>query len=152
MIFRYLTHNGPAIKGGCVTRRSTGQIMVMLGSETVTVRGGYGACFCSPGTSSLGDTSVVVQIGWKVAKLSWCFRTVLAAKRSVAVGLVSEPEICHGCRILIACSARIRVLLSFLICLGSRNLFAKTVTSNLPLLSVLGIGLFRFSSLSIRCY
>src|SRR5512140_2861351 len=30
---------------------------------------------------------------------------------------------------LIASSARIRVQLSFLICLGSRNLFAKTVTS-----------------------
>ena len=31
------------------------------------------------------------------------------------------------------------VQLSFLSCLGSRNLFAKTVTSNLPLLSVLGV-------------
>jgi len=133
-----ITTNGPAIKGGCVTRRITGQVMVMFGRETVTVRGGYGACFCSPGTSSLGDTSVVVQIGWKVAKLSWCFRTVLVAKRSVAVGVVSEAEICHGCRNFIASSARIRVQLSFLSCLGSRNLFAKTVTSNLPLLSVLG--------------
>ena len=71
------------------------------------------------------------QSSWKVAKLSWCFRTVLAAKRSVAVGLVSELEICHGCKSFIASSARIRVQLSFLICLGSRNLFAKTVTSQL---------------------
>ena len=46
------------------------------------------------------------QSSWKVAKLSWFFRTVLAAKRSVAVGLVSELEICHGCRNLIASSAR----------------------------------------------
>ena len=79
------------------------------------------------------------QSSWKIAKLSWCFRTVSVAKRSVAVGIVSEPEICHGCRILIACSARIRVQLSFLSCLGSRNLFAKTVTSNLPLFSVLAL-------------
>ena len=47
----------------------------------------------------------------KVAKLSWFIRTVLAAKRSVAVGIVSEPENCHGCRNLIAGSARIRVQL-----------------------------------------
>ena len=46
-----LTANGPAIKGGCVTRRSAGQVMVMFGQETVTVQGRYGACFCCPGTS-----------------------------------------------------------------------------------------------------
>ena len=72
------------------------------------------------------------QSSWKVAKLSWCFRTVLAAKRSVAVGTVSEPEICHGGSSFIASRARIRVQLAFLSCLGSRNLFAKTVTSQLP--------------------
>jgi hypothetical protein len=68
---------------------------------------------------------------WKIVKLSWCFRTVLAAKRSVAVGLVSEPENCHDCRNFIASSARNLVQLSFLNCLGSRNLFAKTATSQL---------------------
>ena len=83
------------------------------------------------------------QSSLKVAKLSWCFRTVLAAKRSVAVGLVSETEICHGCRYLIAGSARVRAPLPFLICLGSRMFFAKTVTSNLPLLSVLWLVVFR---------
>ena len=80
--------------------------------------------------------------GLKVAKLSRCFRTVLAAKRSVAVGFVSKPEICHGCRSFIESSARIRVQLSFQICLGSTMLFAKTVTSDLPLLSVLGLVVF----------
>jgi len=63
--------------------------------------------------------------------LSWCFRTVSVAKRSVAVGIVSEAENCHGCSNFIASSARIRVQLSFLSCLGRRNLFAKTVTSQL---------------------
>jgi len=38
----------------------------------------------------------------KIAKLSWCFRTVSVAKRSVAVGIVSKAENCHGCRIFIA--------------------------------------------------
>ena len=40
-----------------------------------------------------------------------------------------------------ASSARIRVQLSLGICLGSRMLFAKTVTSDLPLLTVLYVGL-----------
>ncbi len=79
------------------------------------------------------------QSSLKVVKLSWCFRAVLMAKRSVAVGLVSKAENCHGCRISIGGSALIRVQLSFLICLGSTMLFAKTVTSNLPLLSVLAL-------------
>jgi len=51
--WKFIKANGPAIKGGCVTRRSTGQIMVMFGRETFTVQGGYGACFCRPGTSNL---------------------------------------------------------------------------------------------------
>ena len=84
----------------------------------------------------------MVQSGLIVEFLSCCFRTVSVAKRSVAVGLVSEPEICHGCRSFIASSARIRVQLAFLSCLGSRMLFAKTVTSNLPLLSVLALDYF----------
>jgi hypothetical protein len=57
--------NGPAIKGGCVTRRSTGQVIVMFGRESVTVRGEYGACFCCPGTSCLGNSCLV---GLKVAR------------------------------------------------------------------------------------
>ena len=89
------------------------------------------------------------QSSLKVAKLSWCFRTVSVAKSSVAVGLVSEPEICHGCRSFIAGSARIWVQLSFLICLGGTMLLAKTVTSNLPLLSVLGVRIILLISMII---
>jgi hypothetical protein len=67
-------------------------------------------------------------------KLSLCFRTISVAKRSVAVvpiaiGIVSKPENCHECRNLIASSERIWVQLSFLFCLGSMNLLAKTVTT-----------------------
>ena len=58
-----MTPNGPAIKGGCVTRRSTGQVMVMFGRKTITVRGGYGACFCRPVTSCLGYSCIAVQGG-----------------------------------------------------------------------------------------
>ena len=42
--------NGPAIKGGCVTRRKHRAESWFFSREVVTVQGGYGTCFCSPGT------------------------------------------------------------------------------------------------------
>ena len=90
------------------------------------------------------------QSSLKVAKLSWCFRTVSVAKSSVAVGIVSEAEICHDCRTLIASSARIRVQLAFLSCLGSRKLFAKTVTSQLTFIVRVRLSFFLFENIVSR--
>jgi len=42
--------NGPAIKGGCVTRRKHRAESWYFSQKTVTVQGGYGMRFCSPGT------------------------------------------------------------------------------------------------------
>jgi hypothetical protein len=42
--------NGPAIKGGCVTRRKHRAESRYFSQKIVTVQGGYGTCFCSPGT------------------------------------------------------------------------------------------------------
>jgi len=43
--------NGPAIKGGCVTRRQHRAESRYFSREIVTVQGGYGTCFCRPGTN-----------------------------------------------------------------------------------------------------
>jgi hypothetical protein len=43
--------NSPAIKGGCVTRREHRPRPVFFSQKTVTVQGGYGTCFCRPGTN-----------------------------------------------------------------------------------------------------
>ncbi len=48
---RCLAANGPAIWGGCVTRRQHRHESVPIGHKAVTVQGGYGACFCNPGTN-----------------------------------------------------------------------------------------------------
>ena len=93
-----------------------------LAAKLSRCKEGMARVFAVRATSYLDNTSVVVQSGLKVAKLSWCFRTVSVAKRSVAVGLVSEPENCHGCSTLIASSERIRVQLSLRICQASRAL------------------------------
>jgi hypothetical protein len=42
--------NGPAIWGGCVTRRQHRHNVVPVGHKAVTVQGGYGTCFCHQGT------------------------------------------------------------------------------------------------------
>ena len=46
-----MTTNGPAIWGGCVTRRQHRPRPVNFSQKAVTVQGGYGACFCRHGTN-----------------------------------------------------------------------------------------------------
>src|SRR4030043_1174455 len=47
---RSITTNGPAIWGGCVTRHSIRAESWYFSQKAVTVQGGYGTCFCRPGT------------------------------------------------------------------------------------------------------
>ena len=47
---RSLATNGPAIWGGCVTRRQHRAGSWYFSQKVVTVQGGYGTCFCHPGT------------------------------------------------------------------------------------------------------
>ena len=49
-----LMPNGPAIKGGCVTRRSIRAESRLFSQDVVTVRGGYGTCFCSQSRKLVG--------------------------------------------------------------------------------------------------
>ena len=48
---QHVTHNGPAIWGGCVTRRKHRAGSWYFSQKAVTVQGGYGTCFCRPGTN-----------------------------------------------------------------------------------------------------
>jgi hypothetical protein len=63
----YVTHNGPAIWGGCVTRRSIRAESWYFSQETVTVQGGYGALF-----------AVQVQTLWpiRVSRYKVCWEQV----------------------------------------------------------------------------
>ena len=47
-------HNGPAVEGVSVTRRSIRPRSSYFSRKDVTVQGGYGACFCHPGTKCNG--------------------------------------------------------------------------------------------------
>jgi hypothetical protein len=57
-----LTHNGPAIWGGCVTRRKHRAGSWYFSRETVTVQGGYGALFAVRVQILLSITRVAVQV------------------------------------------------------------------------------------------
>jgi len=63
-----LHHNGPAIKGGCVTRRPSGQVMLFFSGSIVTVgTEGMARVFAVQVQSILSYTSVAVQ-GQKVTR------------------------------------------------------------------------------------
>jgi hypothetical protein len=133
-----INHNGPAIWGGCVTRRKHRAGSWYFRCVTIPVQGGYGTCFCSPGTNFTQvlarsrykfDRSHEFIPGYKVGCGHW---------RRVEVQFVSEQEICQGLLSLnwgqmseSGCKNHYKFVLSA----GAK---AKTVTNNLPILSVLG--------------
>jgi len=56
-----LANNGPAIWGGCVTRREHRPRPVFFSHKAVTVQGGYGALFAVMVQILLNITRVAVQ-------------------------------------------------------------------------------------------
>jgi hypothetical protein len=54
--------DGPAIWGGCVTRRSIRARSMYFSQKAVTVQGGYGALFAIQVQNWLSITSVAVQV------------------------------------------------------------------------------------------
>jgi len=57
-----LHHNGPAIWGGCVTRRKRRPRPVFFSQKTVTVQGGYGALFAVMVQILLSAGAIAVQV------------------------------------------------------------------------------------------
>jgi len=90
-----LTANGPAIWGGWVTRRKH--------RAPASWRRSRGYKF---------DRSRESIPGYMFGGGHW---------RSVAVQIVSEPEISHGTELLLGADARVRVQELLRICLGSRS-------------------------------
>jgi len=89
--------NGPAIWGGCVTRRKHRVESCFFSQKTVTMQGGYGTCFCLPGTKFVEhyECRGIGLIG--AAKLSPVTKLVAGTGPEYSgVQAVSEPENCHG--------------------------------------------------------
>ena len=63
--------------------------------------------------------------------------------RSIAAHAVSKPENCHGTGFILPAGARVRMQVSAGFVLGA-GVKAKTMTNNLPILSVLGVRILFF--------
>jgi len=133
--------NGPAIWGGCVTRRSIRAGSWYFSHEDVTVQGGYavprqakrsrGRTFCRPGTNFIehyacrGTKLIGAANLSLVTKLVAGTGAVLSrrseAESGVAVQTVSEPEICPGAGFILGAGAGVRVQRLLQICLECRS-------------------------------
>lgn len=128
--------NGPAIWGGCVTRRSIRAESWYFSREVVTVQGGYGACFCRHGTNIIEfwrgrGTSLIGAASFSpVTKLVGSTGAVSRYKLSRSQKAVMVQELyCVQMRVS-GCKNHYK----FVVGAGTK---AKTVTNNLPILSVL---------------
>jgi len=131
-----MQHNGPAIWGGCVTRREHRPRPVFFSQKTVTVQGGYGALFAvrvqgfmehyeCRGTSIIGATYLS-----PVTKLVAGTGAVSRYNLSRSQKSVTLHEF-YGVQMRVSgCKNHYKFVLSA----GSK---AKSVTNNLPILSVL---------------
>jgi hypothetical protein len=149
-----------------VTRRKHRSRSRYFSHKAVTVQGGYGTCFCNPGTNFIKHYACRGTSLIGAGKLSryWIFvRGTGPAEAGVQV--VSEPETCQGVGFILHACARVRMqdvkriyiasrarnddkrskekrafgpinYLWFLLGWRLRHQ-AKTVTNNLPILSVL---------------
>jgi len=61
-VIQFINTNGPAIWGGCVTRRKHRVESWYFSQKVVTVQGGYGALFAVMVQILLSITSVAVQV------------------------------------------------------------------------------------------
>ena len=116
-----LTYNGPAIWGGCVTRRQHRAGSWYFSQKSVTVQGGYGALFAVMLQILLSITRVAVQVksepvnyhgtGFLLGALAQCRGTNCPGARNLsrcriliayrcACPDASFGRICHGSRVL----------------------------------------------------
>jgi hypothetical protein len=131
-----MTPNGPAIKGGCVTRRKHRAGSRYFSQKTVTVQGGYGTCFCRHGTNFIkhyacrGTKFIGAANLSPVTKLVAGTGAVSLYKLSRSQKLVMVQDFnCEQMRVS-GCNSHYEFVLGA----GAK---AKTVTNNLHLLSVL---------------
>jgi hypothetical protein len=137
--------NGPAIWGGCVTRRSIRAESWYFSRETVTVQGGYGTCFCRHGTNFIehyacrGTSLIVAAKLSPVTNLVAGTGAVSRYNLSRSQKTVKVQDLNCGQMCVSGCNGHYKFVLSA----GAK---AKTVTNNLPILSVLGFRAVIFKS------
>jgi hypothetical protein len=137
ILARSICTNGPAIWGGCVTRRKHRVESWYFSHKAVTVQGGYGTCFCGHGTIFIacwrdrGTILIGVANLSPVTKLAEGTGAVSRYKLSRNLKSVTVQDFNSVQMSVSGCNNHYKLVLSA----GAK---AKTVTNNLPILSVLG--------------
>jgi hypothetical protein len=133
--------NGPAIWGGCVARRSIRAGSWYFSQKTVTVQGGYGTCFCRHGTNFIecwrdrGTILIGAASLSPVTNFMACTGAVSRYKLSRSQKFITVQDFNCGQLRVSGCNCHYEFVLGT----GTK---AKTVTNNLPILSVLAERLF----------
>jgi hypothetical protein len=113
--------NGPAIWGGCVTRRRHRVGSWYFSQIAVTVQEGYGTCFCHPGTNYIEHYACRGTNLVGAGKLSRC-RIFIGG-----TGVVSRYKLSRSQKSVTVhdfnwgAGARVRVHIPLKSCLGSRS-------------------------------
>jgi hypothetical protein len=133
---KIVTPNGPAIWGGCVTRRKHRVGSWYFSHKAVTVQGGYGTCFCRHGTNFIACWRDRGTSLFGAGVLSW-YRIFVGGTGAVSRYKLSRSQksvTVHyfnwGLMSVSGCIYHYKAVLGA----GAK---AKTVTNNLPILSVL---------------
>jgi hypothetical protein len=132
--------DGPAIWGGCVTRRKHRAESWYFSHKAVTVQGGYGMRFCSPGTNFIehyacrGTSMIEAGILSRYRILITGTGAVSRYKLSRSQKSVTVQDLYCGQVRVSGCKNHNEFVLG----VGAK---AKIMTSNLPILSVLAVDL-----------
>jgi hypothetical protein len=139
---RSLNANGPAIWGGCVTRRKHRAGSWYFSQKNVTVQGGYGTCFCRHGTNFIEHYVCRGTSKIGAGKLSR-YRIFVGRTGAVSRNKLSRSQKTVTVQDLDCVQMRVsgcKNHYKFVLGAGTK---AKTVTNNLPILSVLPLVFFK---------
>jgi hypothetical protein len=138
-MFQRVADNGPAIWGGCVTRRSIRQLSWYFSHETVSVQGVW-RTFCRHGRNNFE------QYECRGTRLIGAANLSPVTKLVAGTGAVSRYKADRSQKVIKVYEALLRVVresgcnghYEFVLSAGAK---AKSMTNNLPILSVLAFRL-----------
>jgi hypothetical protein len=129
--------NGPAIWGGCVTRRKHRAGSWYFSQKAITVQVGYGTCFCRHGTNFIAvwrDRGTSLIGAANLSPVTYLLAGTGAVSRynlSRNQKFITVQDLNCMLMSVSGCTNHYKYVLR----VGAK---AKTVTNNLPILSVLG--------------
>jgi hypothetical protein len=125
----------------CYPTKRPDHLLIYFSQKTVTVQGGYGTCFCNPGTNFIEHYACRGTSLIGAGKLSR-YRIFIGATGAVSRYKLSRSQKSVTVQDFNCGQMRVSGCIYHYKAVLGAGAKAKTVTNNLPILSVLGLGLF----------